>query len=442
MSTSISNKEINRLAIPAIISGIAEPVISIVDTAFIGQLGTQELGAVGIASSFFLLIIWILAQTKTAVSAIVARHFGAGSLNNVISFVPQAVFIVIGIGAFVYFVTDLFSSLIFTAYNAQGTLLTLCNDYYGIRAMGIPVVLSTFALFGVFRGVQNTSWAMIISMFGAGINIVLDYALIFGIENIIDPMGVKGAALASLLSQICMLIMAIWFLYRKTIFKLFSLPKGWHPELKFLGALSFHLFIRTFSLNVAYALAVRFATGCGPEEIAAHTIAMNIWLFSSFFIDGYANAGNAMSGRFLGAGKRNLIYPLGTRLIKISVVIATLLALFYLIAYPFIASVFSKDETVISLFNGFFWLVIVSQPINGIAFALDGVFKGMGRGKLLMFNLLISTFVVFVPLLYLFDYMGLEMHGVWIAFIFFMVSRGVILWWKLIREFKNATIGV
>lgn len=436
LSQLISNKEINRLAIPAIISGIAEPVISIVDTAFIGQLGIEELGAVGIASSFFLLIIWVLAQTKTAVSAIVARHFGGGTLFQIKTFVPQAVVIVFGIGAFVYFITDIFSTLIFTAYNAQGSLLDLCNDYYGIRSMGIPVVLSTFALFGVFRGVQNTSWAMIISMIGAGVNIVLDYFLIFGIENAIEPMGVKGAALASLLAQICMLILAIWFLYRKTIFKLFSLPKGWHPELKFLGSLSTHLFIRTISLNVAYALAVRFATGYGAVEIAAHTIAMNIWLFSSFFIDGYANAGNALSGRLLGSGKKNLIYLLGNKLIKISVGIATLLAGSYLITYPFIASFFSKDQSVISMFNSFFWLIVISQPINGVAFALDGIFKGMGRGKLLMFNLLISTFIVFVPLLYLLDYYDLNLHGVWIAFIFFMISRGAILWWKLIREFK------
>lgn len=432
----ISIKEINRLAIPAIISGIAEPVISLVDTAFVGALGTEALGGVGIATSFFLLLIWILGQTKTAVSAITARHFGENRLLELKRFIPQALIIVLVIGFMVFCVANYFVEPIFKFYKAKGEIMEVCKSYFAIRASGIPIVLCTFTLFGVFRGMQNTSWAMQISIVGAVSNIILDYILIFGLGNSIPAMGVQGAAWASFIAQCIMLILAIVYLHKQTPFRIFYFTFKSHVELKNLFGLSSTLVVRTLALNVAYALAVRFATGYGDAQIAAHTIAMNIWLFSSFFIDGYANAGNALSGRLLGEKNIKLIYPLANKLIKISVKISFGLAFIYLALYPFMAHFFKAEPDVVDLFNSFFWIVIASQPINAISFALDGVFKGMGRGKLLMWNLMISTFIAFIPILYLLDHIGLEMHAVWLAFVGFMLSRACILWIVLKREFK------
>ena len=132
--------------------------------------------------------------------------------------------------------------------------------------------------------------------------------------------------------------------------------------------MSYDLFIRTILLNLTFYLAIRFATSYGPEYFAAHTIAINIWLFSSFFIDGYAHAGNAISGALKGSNNGAFIYPLGIRVAKISFWIGSGLALVYLISYPIMGHVFSTDSAVVEKFNAIFWLLCISQPINAIAF--------------------------------------------------------------------------
>jgi len=432
----ISTKEINRLAIPAIISGIAEPIISLADTYFVGILGTEALAGVGIATSFFLLIIWILAQTKTAVSAIVSNHFGQNKVSDLKTFLPQALLIVIILGFVVYLLSCFFIQPIFKLYEAKDLVLENCIAYYKIRSIGIPIVLATFVIFGTYRGMQNTSWAMQISLFGACLNVLLDYILIVGIEGWLPSYGIEGAAWASLTSQIVMLFLAIVYLHKNTPFRLYFFSLKAHKELPKLFGLSSALFVRTISLNVAYMLALKFATGYGDQHSAAQTIAMTLWLFCSFFIDGYANAGNALSGKYIGANRKDLIYPLGKKLIKISVCISLVLSASFAILYPWIASFFKAEADVIFIFNSFFWLIILSQPINATAFALDGVFKGMGRGNLLMINLLIAAFLIFCPILFFLDSIEWQMFAIWLAFVGFMMSRAVHLWYHLKKEFK------
>ena len=214
----ITIKEINRLAIPAIIAGIAEPLISLVDTAIIGHLGTAELAGVGIATSLFTLIIWVLAQTKSAVSAIVSQHLGKNQLHRVKTLIPQAILLNLLLGLLFYLSTSALSSSLLSIFNAKGAVMQFAEEYYAIRAIGYPLTLATFGIFGVFRGLQNTSWAMAISMIGCGINIILDIVLVYGIDGVIPSLGVKGAAIASLAAQLIMFLLAIYYLLTRTSF--------------------------------------------------------------------------------------------------------------------------------------------------------------------------------------------------------------------------------
>ena len=267
---------------------------------------------------------------------------------------------------------------------------------------------------------------MYISISGALLNTVLDVLLIFGVEGLIPSLGIEGAAWASFIAQCLMCLLAIVFLLKKTSFDLkLSLP--FHKEFSSMIGLSSGFIIRTLALNLTFFLANRYATSYGPEYIAAHTIAINIWLFSSYFIDGYANAGNALAGRLIGAGAKDELFNVGSRLLKISIAIGAALSLCYLLLYPWLGSFFSKDPAVIDLFNAMFWMVILAQPLNSIAFSLDGIFKGLGRAKLLMNTLLIAAFLGFMPLLFLSDHMGWALFGIWSALIFFMAIRGATL---------------
>ena len=423
---NISLKEINRLAIPAIIANIAEPLLSLVDTAVIGRLGTIELASVGIASSFFLLIIWTLAQTKSAISAIVSKSYGQQRLNQLTGFIVQAIFVNVLLGIIFYWLTTTFSEPIFLRYNAEGELLKTTIQYFEIRAIGFPLTLATFAIFGIFRGMQNTKWAMQISVIGALTNAILDFILVFGIEGYVKSFGVQGAAYASLIAQFCMFLLALIYLHKYSEVdwkKLFPI----HPLLLPFLKMTTNLFIRTIALNIAYYLGMRYATGYGEHQVAAHTIAMNIWLFSSFLIDGYANAGNAISGKLFGAGAMKDLYKLGFKLLKINTLIACLLAVIYLGSYPIMGLFFTNSTATIEQFNHIFWLVILSQPINAMAFTFDGIFKGLGKTALLRNTLLLATFIAFVPILILSDSLALNLTGVWVAFLSWMIFRGGIL---------------
>jgi len=431
---NISLKEINRLAVPAIIAGISEPVITLVDTAFIGRIGTAELAAVGIASSFFLMIVWILAQTKSAISAIISRAFGKDQLGEINDLVPQAFFLNALLGFVVIALTLPLLNPIFTLYHASGEVMDFARTYYTIRAWGYPVTLATFILFGVFRGLQNTSWAMQIAIVGGLVNLVGDYILIFGMGPV-PAMGIEGAALASVFAQIVMLVLALVYLYKKTIFRIYFTKKI-HPQLRWLFNMSKDFYIRTIALNLALYQTTRMASGLGQTVMAAHTIAMNIWLFSSFFIDGYANAGNAISGRLFGARNFKGLNELTRKIVWISIGIGILLGLVYLLGYSVIPGLFTNDSLVIGYFDSIFWIVILMQPINGIAFAMDGIFKGLGESKLLRNTLLISTFLIFFPVAWISQRLGWGFYAVWFSLAMWMLSRGGLLLLLFRRWFK------
>ena len=432
----ISLKEINRLAIPAILMGISEPVIALIDTALIGKLGTQQLAAVGIASSFYLLVVWILSQTLTAISAIVSKRYGIDKLEEINSLIPQAIVSNTLLGLGFLLLTNLFIEEIFGFYNAHGQILEYCIEYYSVRSIGFPFTLVTMLMFGVFRGLQNTSWAMTVAISGAVINLVFDYALIFGVGPLIEPLGLKGAAWASLVAQISMFVLSIIFLIKRTPFNL-RLRLPLNSEYRQLAGMSLDLFIRTIMLNLTFYLATRYATSYGDEVIAAHTIALNIWLFSSFFIDGYAHAGNAIGGKLLGEQKLKTLFHLGKKINRIAIMIGVGLAVIYGIGYFQIGSIFTQDTAVLDQFQSVFWLVILMQPINASGFAYDGLYKGLGETKLLRNLLIGATLLGFTPAILGFNHFSPGLLGIWIAFLVWMLIRSYWLVWDFRQRYGS-----
>ncbi|WP_417885442.1 MATE family efflux transporter [Zunongwangia sp.] len=441
-ASSVSFKNINKIAIPAIFAGIAEPLISLTDMAIIGNIkdhSVEALAAAGIVGSFLSAIIWILAQTKTAISAKVSQYLGANRLHAVKTLIPQTIAINLMLSLLIYGITAPLAELIFKAYNANGLILEYSVNYYQIRAIGFPLTLLTFTIFGVFRGLQNTSWAMKCSLSGAAINICLDYLLVYGVKGFIPAMGLEGAAYASLTAQAVMLIMALYYFFKKTPFHL-KVSKKINPELKPLLIMAGNLFLRTLSLNIAIMLANAYATDYGDNYIAAQSILMNIWLFFSFFIDGYANAGNAIGGKLLGAKDYTNLWNLSKKISKYAVIIAIILAIICLGLYTNIGLLFNKDEAVLALYGSIFWLLLLMQPVNAIAFMFDGIFKGLGEAKYLRNLLLVATFLGFTPTLLIGDYFGLKLYAIWIAFFVWMLIRSIGLVIKFRRKYLQKEV--
>ncbi len=440
MNNKISLSEINKLAIPAILYNITEPVLGLVDLAIIGKIpehAVEAQGGVGLAVGLISTLVWGLAQIRTAISAQVSRALGMKKLDEIKTLIPQSLLLSILLGLFFWWATVSFYKPIsdFLFHKTTPPVLSYSYEYYKIRAIGLPLSLFIAGIFGIFRGYQNTSWAMKISLIGGIVNLVLDLILIHGIGGFLQPMGVKGAALASLIAQAIMAMLGGWFLINKTPFNL-RLSVKINPYLKETLALSANMLIRTLALNISFILALRFANTYGEKVLSAYALGINIWLFSSFFIDGYSNAGNAISGRLLGEKNMEKLKHLGMFLIKINVGVALLLSLVYAISSPLIAKIYFEED-IRPIFYSFFWIIIISQPINSIAFSLDGIFKGLGKATILRNILLIGTFLIFIPLLYLFNYLGWGIQGIWFAFLAWMTWRAGSLFVLFLRLFEK-----
>ena len=436
--TSISLKTINKLAIPALIAGIAEPVLSITDTAIVGNIdvnATESLAAVGIVGTFISMLIWVFGQSRSAISSIVSQHLGAQKLDDIKNLPAQAIFVITSLSLIIIAITFPFAKVIFKLYNASDLILDYSIVYYKIRVFGFPFTLFTMAIFGVFRGLQNTFYPMLIAIIGASLNIFLDIILVYGVENYIPPFNIIGAAYASVIAQIVMALLSAFFVIRKTDIPL-KITFPFNKEIKRFLIMIANLFIRTISLNVALYFASAFATSYGKSFIAAYTIAINIWFLGAFVIDGYASAGNILSGKLLGAKEYNTLLELGNKLIKYGIIIGLIMMIFGALVYYPLGTVFSKDEAVLNEFYNVFWVVLVMQPLCALAFIYDGIFKGLGRMKFLRNVLIFSTFLVFVPTLFILDSLQLKLYAIFIAFTLWIAARGI----PLIIKFRKMFI--
>ena len=437
MSTNITLKQINKLAIPALISGVSEPILSLTDAAIVGNIevnATESLAAVGIVTTFLSMLIWVLGQTRSAISSLVSQYLGANNLEAIKSLPAQAIFIITSLSILIIITTYPFAEPIFKLYNASNLILDYSVDYYKIRVFGFPFTLFTIAVFGTFRGLQNTYYPMLIAIIGTIANIVLDVILVYGIEDYIPALHIKGAAYASVCAQLIMASLSVFYLLRKT--KISLRPTfPFNKEIKNFILMIINLFVRTLALNVTLYYASAFSTSYGKEYIAAYTIAINLWFLGAFIVDGYSSAGNILSGKLYGQKNYKALVKLSNKLIKYGIFLGIIIAVIGGFLYYPIGNIFTDDPEVLNQFYNVFWIVLAMQPFCALAFIFDGVFKGLGKMKYLRNVLLFSTFVIFIPILFWLDALNYKLYAIFIAITFWIISRGVPLIIKFRRQF-------
>ncbi|MBT8310968.1 MAG: MATE family efflux transporter [Flavobacteriaceae bacterium] len=435
MSTIISLKHINKLAIPALISGVSEPILSLTDAAVVGNIeinATESLAAVGIVTTFLSMLIWVLGQTRSAISSIISQYVGADNLEEVKNLPAQAIFLITSLSIIIIASTYPLAELIFKLYNASNLILQYSVEYYRIRVFGFPFTLFVIAVFGTFRGLQNTYYPMVIAIVGALTNIILDFALVYGIDGIIKPMNITGAAYASVAAQLIMAMIAAYLLLSKTNIPL-RLTFPFNKEIKKFILMILNLFVRTIALNVTLYYASAFSTSYGAEYIAAYTIAINLWFLGAFVIDGYSSAGNILSGKLFGARDYPNLIELSNKLIKYGILVGLIMAVIGVALYYPLGNLFTNDTEVLNRFYEIFWIVLIMQPFCALAFIFDGIFKGLGKMKYLRNILLFSTFIIFIPILFWLDNLDYKLYAIFTAMTFWIIARGL----PLIIKFRQ-----
>lgn len=416
-------KEVSRLAIPAIISGLAEPIVTITDSALVGQISHQSLSAVNLSGLLIMIGVWLCSPLASTITSIAAKN----EQKQYHSLIQSGLIIIFLLGISIAGVTALISPFIFNDfYHASDDIYTLALDYYYIRVLGIPFMLATYYLFGVFRGHQNTKWAMQITLLGSGVNILFDILLINGVGNFIPALGVEGAAIASVLSILFMFVCACIYYIDKLNYSIQFYISRSNALLKMMKS-SGQLFIRTALLNSVILYSNRIATELGDYQIAAHSIASNLWMFAAYFIDGFANAAMAIAGKLQAKKDIKGLQELLSIVLKKGILISFVSIILFLLIYPFIPSIFNDTPAVIDAFAGIFIFILLSQPINSVAFILDGFLIGLGNMKTLQ-NAMIYATLCYGFSIFIFTYFfEMNLSYLWICLLLWMLARAATL---------------
>jgi putative MATE family efflux protein len=383
------DRAIFALAVPALGALAADPIYSLVDTAFVGHLGTPQLGAVAIGTAAFTASFWMFSFLAYGVTPRVARALGRGDLVSAASTGVQALYLAVAFGAAVSLLGVLFAGPIVRALGAGPEVATFAEPYLRIRILSsIPVLLAQVG-HGWLRGDHDTRTPMYIAIAGACANVLLDYVLIYP-----AGMGVNGAAWATLASQTAVAAAFLVVLARR-----FAEPRWrFSPEtarpLRRVGA---DLAVRTGALLLALTVATSIAARMGEVPLAAWQIAMQMFLLLALVLDSIAIAGQALIARDLGAGSLDRAMAVGRRLMSLGLILGLmLLAVVAVVARP-LAGVFTDDPAVIAAAGDLILWVAAIQPLSAIAFTLDGILIGASDTRFLAGSMAISS-AIFVSL--------------------------------------------
>jgi multidrug resistance protein, MATE family len=418
MKSTTSYKNIITLAFPAIISGVSEPLIGSTDLILVGQNTVNGIAVVGIGGSAILSVIWILSSFLSPVAARVAHLHGENKkdqLHTLIQFLLKRVLLVSFVLASVLY---LLSDQIISFYDSpEVSISKSAISYFQLRLVGLPFFLFSVFCFQIFRGLQNTMIALVVTLVGGGVNLVFDFLLIKGLLGF-PELGVLGAAIASTISQIIMALGVLIYFHR---FGFMKKSKAVTIYLKKLYSNSLNLFLRTILMNACILVGNRITAKQGGSYIETHTIMANIFIIVAYFLDGIAHAATAIIGKL--KGEKNI---LGIRKVALrSLFLNTLIAFcFVSLIYLFDRSVvtfYTTNDTVYHLFEGEEKLFLMTMLIGSLAFTFDGIYIGLEDTIFLRNVLIAATILGYFPVLLVID--DYSLHSVWIALLVWMCFR-------------------
>jgi len=424
-STATHDRDILRLSLPALGALAADPLVSIVDTIFVGRLGVVPLAALGINVAVFALAFVLFNVLEYGTTPMVARAGGRGDRAAAGRTVIQALMVAAIAGPIATLILLSFATPIVTAMGATGDLIQPAIGYLRIRALAAPAVLVVTAGHGIYRGYLDTRTPLLVTLGLNLVNLILDPILIFGLG-----MGIEGAAIATVIAQ---WIGAVWFLYllmhrqREALGIELVLP-GLVELLPFLrigGALA----LRTFALIGTMTLATAVATRIGTAEVAAHLVATEIWLFLALTVDALAVAGQAMVARYRGANDPEAARAAADRLLTWGLRIGVALSVLFLALAPVLPRVFTTEPDVVLMILLVYPFVVFMQPLNALVFVWDGVFLGAEDFRFLAVQMVMSGAAAAIVLLLVLP-MGWGLVGVWWGMVTLMLVRGLTLGWR------------
>jgi putative MATE family efflux protein len=422
-------REIVRLAVPAFLALIAEPLFLLADSAIIGHLGTAELAGLGVASAALVTAAGIFVFLAYGTTSVVARHLGAGDESSAISAGIDGLWLALGLGVVTATVVAAGARPISAAFGASPAALEQATTYLRISAFGIPAMLVILAVTGVLRGLQDTTTPLVASVVGFGANIALNLLFVYGLH-----WGIAGSAWGTVIAQTGMGLALVGVLLARSRARKARLRP--HPDRILAAARTgIPLLVRTLALRATLLVTTWVAASLGDVPLAAHQVAMTVWSFLAFALDALAIAGQAITGRALGAGDREGVRLAMGTMVRWGVWGGLGLGLLLAALHSVIPPLFTTDPAVRSALGAALVVVGLGQAVAGYVFVLDGVLIGAGDGSWLAWGMVV-TFVAYLPFVLAVRAIGpsgspsRDVVVLWAAFTAFMVIRAVVLGWR------------
>ena len=420
---SAHDRDIARLAVPAFGTLISAPLYVLADTAIVGHLGTSELAGLALASTVLLTVHGLMIFLAYGTTSTVARLLGGDDEPAAARVSVQGLWLALALGVTLALLIGLLSRPLLRLLGGSGPELAAGNTYLTISLVGLPFLLLTLAGAGAFHGRQNTRTPLVLAVSGNIANLVIEVVLIYGLG-----FGIGASALATVIAQV-----GVGVAYARNVLGWAAsigvdLHVVWATIRRLLVA-GQPLILRTLALRGSFTLSTAAAARIGVAELAAHQVAMEVWSTLALALDAVAIAGQALTGRWLGAGAATRAREAATRMIQLDVAVGVVAAVVILAARRPIAEVFSDDPAVVSATMFVLVWVALVQPVNGYAFAVDGILIGAGDFRYLGRSMALVSLV--------FGVMGLAvarseagLGWLWTALTAYMVLRGLAVWWR------------
>lgn len=408
---------IAALAIPALGTLAMDPLVSIVDTAWVARLGTEALAALAIASAVFAAVFSIFNFVHMTITPLVAGEVGAGRTDRAGAVSRGALGVSFGIGLVVGLVAIAFSDAIVALFGAAPDVAELASDYLRIRFIALPMMLVAMVGHGIFRGHSDTRTPLWVAVGMNAMNLILDPLLIFGLG-----LGVAGAAWATVVAQT---IAAVWFLV--LILGTQRERLGTDAPVGDLGSLGigrildagWPMMVRSAALLAALTATTVAASRIGTDQVAAHQIAIQVWLFLSFVLDSFAVAAQAMVGTDLGAGSIASARGIANRLLVLGFVAGAALSVGLALTAGLIPGLFSVDDAVGAELDSIYPFVVLLQPLTALVYVWDGIAIGASAFRYLAASMVVAGVVTIAAL----ATVGDTLVGVWLAITLLTVTR-------------------
>lgn len=419
------NKKILQLAIPSIVSNITVPLLGLIDVAIVGHLGSAAyIGAIAVGGMLFNIIYWLFGFLRMGTSGMTSQAFGQRDLKEVTRVLLRAV----GVGLFIALCLLLLQypirKIAFLLIDATPEVRELATVYFNICVWGAPAVLGLYSFAGWFIGMQNSRFPMFIAITQNVVNIVASLSFVYLLD-----MKIEGVALGTLIAQYAGLFMAslLWLRYYGRL----KIAFRWREiigktAMKRFFQVNSDIFFRTLCLVAVTTFFTSTGARQGDVVLAVNTLLMQLFTLFSYIMDGFAYAGEAMTGRYVGARNNTGLQRMIRLLFRWGWGLSLSFTILYMIGGQDFLGLLTNDTIVINAAGSYYYWVLAIPLAGFAAFLWDGILIGATATRLMLYSMLVASGMFF--LIYYIFYALMGNHALWMAFLIYLSLRGIMQW--------------